>query len=69
MSSVKKQKMALSIFSHVKPVPTDEIFNLKILYTNDKHPSKVDLGIGGRLSVTMDTKRLICTPNLLLLLI
>ena len=58
MSSVKKQKMAFSAFSHVKPLPTDEIFNLKILYTNDKHPSKVDLGIGGRASVTMDTKHL-----------
>ena len=48
MSDVKKRKMSLSTFSHVKPVPTDEIFNLKILYTNDQHPSKVDLGIGGR---------------------
>ena len=47
MSSVKKQKMSSSLFSHVKPVPTDEIFNLKTLYTEDKHPSKVDLGIGG----------------------
>lgn len=54
--SVKKQKMASSLFGHVKPVPTDEIFNLKILYNSDTHPNKVDLGIGGRvINITMDT--------------
>ena len=47
MSSVKKQRMSSSLFSHVKPVPNDEIFNLKTLYTEDKHSNKVDLGIGG----------------------
>ena len=48
MSSEKRQKMTFSAFGHLKPVPTDEIFHLKTVYANDTHPSKVDLGIGGK---------------------
>ena len=41
----------VSIFKDVPLVPTDHVFHVNQQYKDDKNPNKVNLGIGGKVSL------------------
>ena len=45
-ANVKHVKMG-SLFGHLEMHPPDPIFNVKERFLADKHPKKVNLGVGG----------------------
>lgn len=54
VSSVVEQKCKMpgvSIFKDVPLVPTDHVFHVNQQYKDDKNPNKVNLGIGGKVSL------------------
>ena len=43
----KRVKVA-SVFGHLERAAPDTVFHIKTCFLADKHPKKVNLGIGGR---------------------